>query len=244
MNSRSTLAMMLIFLVAAVAGADLSERLSSDARPEADRMRDAGRKPADVLAFLGVGEGMTVLDLMASSGYYTEVLSHAVGPDGRVYAQNGAGFKNFRDGALDRALNDRLVGDRLGNVQRLDRELADLGLEADSVDVVITALNFHDIYNRGGAEAANALLKTVKKVLKPRGVLGIIDHAGAAGADNAALHRIEESAVRRALEEARLEVEAESDLLRNPQDDYSKGPFDPSTRGRTDRFLLRVRNPE
>jgi len=237
------MAVVTLFLCATAAGGDLAERLASDVRPEPDRARDAARKPADVLAFLGIREGMTVLDLMASSGYYTEVLSNAVGPDGSVYAQNGAGFKLFRDGALDKALNERLAEGRLGNVRRLDREFADLGLEAGSVDAAITALNFHDVYNGGGAEAAAALLNAVKRVLKPGGVLGIIDHAGIADADNAALHRIEESIVRQAVEAAGMNVEAASDLLRNSGDDRSKGPFDPNLRGRTDRFLLRIRNP-
>ena len=39
-------------------------------------------------------------------------------------------------------------------------------------------------------------------------------------------------------------LEAESDLLRNPDDDYDKSVFDPAVRGRTDRFVMRFRKPE
>ena len=60
--------------------------LSSADRAEADRNRDAGRKPAEVVRFLGVAPGTTVVDLIAASGYYTEVLSIAVGPMGTVDA--------------------------------------------------------------------------------------------------------------------------------------------------------------
>ena len=60
--------------------------LSSADRAEADRNRDAGRKPAEVVRFLGVAPGTTVVDLIAASGYYTEVLSIAVGPMGPVDA--------------------------------------------------------------------------------------------------------------------------------------------------------------
>ena len=117
------------------------------ARPEADVARDAGRKPFEVLAFLGVEPGMTALDVIASSGYYTEVLANAVGLNGRVYAHNPAAALRFYAGRNDRALNRRLFGNRLPNVRRLDREFDDLGLVPDTVDVAITALNFHDVYN-------------------------------------------------------------------------------------------------
>lgn len=223
--------------------AAVAAALEAADRPEADRERDAGRKPAEVIAFLGVEPGATALDLIAAGGYYTEVLSAAVGPDGVVYAQNTAYVLQIRDGANDKALSARLAGGRLPNVERLDREIADLGLEPGSVDVAMTALNFHDIYNTGGAEAADGFLAAVYRVLKPGGVLGIVDHAGKAGADNAALHRIEESLVEAAVERSGFELEARSDVLRNPDDDRSQNVFTPGLRGRTDRFAMRLRKP-
>lgn len=228
---------------AADANPALSAALASPDRPAEDRARDAGRKPAGVIAFLGIEPGMTVIDLIAASGYYTEVLSAAVGPTGRVYAQNNEFVLKMRDGANDKALAARLAGDRLPNVERLDREIADLGLEPGSVDAALTALNFHDIYNGRGPEAADRFLKTVYAVLKPGGVLGLIDHAGSADADNTELHRIEESRVDAAIVAAGFQIEAKSDLLRNPDDDRSKQVFDPELRGKTDRFLMRLRKP-
>ena len=98
------------------------------ARPQSDIARDAGRKPFEVLEFLGVAQGMTTLDVIASSGYYTEALANVVGLEGRVYAQNPAVALRFYAGRNDRALNQRLFGNRLPNVRRLDREFDDLGL--------------------------------------------------------------------------------------------------------------------
>ena len=49
-----------------------------------------GRQPYAVLDFLGVTPGMTVLDVIASGGYYSEAAAHAVGLEGQVYAQNPA----------------------------------------------------------------------------------------------------------------------------------------------------------
>ena len=210
-------------------------------RPDADIARDAGRKPNEVLAFLGVQPGMTALDVIAAGGYYTEVLAHAVGLEGRVYAQNPAVVLRMRNGANDQQLNRRLLGNRLPNVRRLDRELSDLGLVADSVDVAVTALNFHDVYNRDPKQAA-AMLAIIKGLLKPGGVLGIIDHNGNAGADNAALHRMHVQDAITLAETAGFTVE-NSDILANPDDDRSQGPFTPGLRGFTDRFLLKLTKP-
>ena len=66
--------------------ADLASRLESGSRSAADKARDAGRKPAAVVNFLEINPGMTVIDLLAAGGYYTDVLAEAVGPSGKVYA--------------------------------------------------------------------------------------------------------------------------------------------------------------
>jgi predicted methyltransferase len=248
LRNPSRLRALLFFLVAALApglfaaaaAPDLAAKL--DARSAEDRARDAGRKPAEVIAFLGIEEGDTVVDLIAAGGWYTEVLSLAVGPEGKVYAHNTAFALQIRNGANDAAMTARLADDRLANVERLDRELDALGLAPGSVDAALTALNFHDVYDGGSAEQAAALLETVYAFLKPGGVFGVIDHAGVAGADNAKLHRIEEKLVRDAALAAGFRLEA-SDLLRNPADDHTRGVFDPEIRGKTDRFLLKLTKP-
>jgi len=221
------------------AAPSLTEQLAT--RSDEDRARDAGRKPAEVIAFLGIEPGMTVLDVFAASGWYTEVLSHAVGPAGTVYAQNTEFLLNMRDGANDKALAARLAGDRLPNVRRLDREIDDLGLAPDSIDAAVFALNFHDVYNSAGADAAIGLLASLYEVLKPGGVLGVIDHTGVAGNDNAALHRIEKAKVLEVIAASPFRLDAESDILSNPDDDMSASVFAPEVRGHTNRFLLRLK---
>lgn len=228
---------------APAAPASLSERLASDARPQADRDRDAGRKPADVIEFLGIEPGMAVIDLIAAGGYYTEVLAISVGPNGRVVAHNTDGVLKMRDGVNEKALSERLANNRLPNVSRLNRELKDLDGADGPFDAAITALNFHDIYNGAGPEAAVQVLSSVRGMLKPGGVFGIIDHVGAEGADNAALHRIEQARAIETAEAAGFVVEASSDILANPADDHTQGVFAEGLRGNTDRFVLKLRNP-
>jgi predicted methyltransferase len=226
------------------ASPDLATRLETGSRSESDKARDPGRKPAAVVAFLGIEPGMTVVDLLAASGYYTEVLAEAVVPDGKVYAQNTDFLLKMRDGMNEKAMVTRLANGRLPNVERLDREINDLGLAEGSIDAVLTALNFHDIYNGRGPEAAQNVLRAIHTVLKPNGVLGIIDHAGAAGADNEKLHRMDEAKVVEAAKQAGFVVEATSDLLRHPDDDRTRMVFSEGLRGATDRFVLKLRKAD
>ncbi|NWG45955.1 MAG: class I SAM-dependent methyltransferase [Alphaproteobacteria bacterium] len=212
-------------------------------RPAEDAARDAGRKPAEVLAFLGLASGMTVVDVWAAGGWYTEVLAAAVGPDGKVYAQNIPALLQMRNGVNEQALAARLADGRLTNVARIDTDLDRSELAPGSVDLAITALNFHDVYNARGAEAATAFLVSIHRVLKPGGVLGIIDHTGVPGADNEKLHRIDPALVPPVAEAAGFVVEARSEVLANPADDKSLLVFDPSVRGNTDRFVYRLRKP-
>ena len=218
-----------------------AETQVQSSRPAADVARDAGRRPYAVLEFLGVAPGMTVLDVMAGGGYYTAVLAEAVGPGGRVYAQNTARGLRYGGGRNDRALQARLDGGALPNVRRLDREFDDLGLVADSVDVAITALNFHDVYH-ASPQAAQAVLAALYRVLKSGGVLGIIDHVGIAQEDNPALHRIVPARVIEAAQQAGFTVQS-SDLLANADDDHLQSPFAPGLRGNTDRLLLKLTKP-
>lgn len=221
----------------------LRERLASASRPQADRDRDAMRNPAAVIEFLGIEPGMSVIDLIAAGGYYTEVLAIAVGPEGKVVAQNPDAILKMRDGINETALTERLAGNRLPNVSRLNNELQDLSAADGLYDAAITALNFHDIYNGAGPDAAVAALRAIRSILKPGGVFGIIDHVGVEGADNVAMHRVEKAQAIATAEAAGFIVEGQSDVLANPDDDHTEGVFAEGLRGNTDRFVLKLRNP-
>lgn len=227
----------------AAAPVDLNALLSDNSRAAEDRARDAGRKPARVIEFLGIKPGMRVLDVIAAGGYYTEVLSLAVGPDGQVVAQNPPGVLQMRDGANEKAISARLAGDRLPNVLRLNSEFADIGASAGTFDAAITALNFHDLYNGRGPEAALAVLQKINSLLVSGGILGIIDHVGVAGADNAALHRIEKSLAIETAKAAGFVVEGDANILANADDDHTQGVFAEGIRGNTDRFVLKFVKP-
>ena len=72
--------------------ADYAAILADPGRPAADRADDAARKPAELLEFAQVRPGSTVLEIEVGRGWMTEMLSKAVGPNGRVITQNPAEF--------------------------------------------------------------------------------------------------------------------------------------------------------
>jgi len=222
---------------------DLATLLASDSRSAEDKQRDAGRKPAEVLAFLGIEPGMDVVDLMAASGWYSEVLSLAVGPEGSVTAQNPPWMLAFRDGAYGTELSARIEG-RLDNVTRLDADWAQLGTMESQFDAALSALNIHDAYYLESPEAAATFAAAVYSALRPGGVFGVIDHVGNPDADNKPLHRIDKALAIEIVTAAGFVLEGESDMLANPDDDHTQGVFSEGIRGRTDRFLLRFRKPE
>lgn len=222
--------------------------VSSQARPDADRARDASRKPGAVLEFLGIAEGMTVLDMFSGGGYYSEILSYLVGNDGKVVAHSNQAYLNFVGDEFEK----RYADDRLPNVEVLMVENNELSLQPNSFDAITLVLTFHDFVlddaeNGWPLIDVPTLLAEFHKGLKPGGVVGIIDHyarAGAPAETGNTLHRIDPAIVTAAMEAAGFVLEAESDILRSPDDDLDVIVFDPALRGKTDRFLMRFRKQE
>jgi predicted methyltransferase len=213
--------------------------LASPDRPQAEKDRDAARKPIETIQFAGIKTGQTVLEVIAVGGWFTEVLSAAVGPTGKVYAQN----PTFFTGRPGFAEAEKARDDRLKNVTPIHGDLPDASLTGKA-DAALTALNLHDIYNGPGGEAAAvALCKGVYDDLKPGGTFTVIDHVGIAGQDNAKFHRIQLQQAKDVLTKAGFTIEAESKILNNPADDHTKGVRDPSVAGHTDQFMIRARKP-
>jgi predicted methyltransferase len=220
--------------------AKFSKALQSEHRAEKDKKRDAGRKPQEVMKFFGIEPGMTVLEILSSGGYYTEVLSHRVGEKGKVIAQNNKFILEVMDGRFGKEFSKRTAGNRLANVEHYKKEFGEFDLN-NEVDVVTVVLNYHDMYSVMPKETRIKILNQLKRSLKPGGILGLIDMESGAGEHNPKLHRIHHQRVRDELTEAGFSLDAEASFLKNNQDDYSKMVFDPSVRGKTDRFVFKFK---
>lgn len=214
----------------------IAAALVSPERLAEDKDRDAARRPVEVISFIGIEAGMSVLDVSAGAGWYSEVLAAAVGPDGRVVAQNNPRFAERSAPALAVKMA------RYPNIETIVADTSDYGLDGQ-MDAAWTALNFHDQANRS-RENGMQFLTAIYESLKPGGVVAVIDHEGSPRYNNAELHRMEAATAVELLEAVGFVVEAESDILDNPNDDHSLHMRDESLERNTDRFLIRARKPD
>jgi predicted methyltransferase len=241
LRSMWMLALLAVLPLQSFAQTDLQTILASSARPQEDKNRDAGRQPARVLEFFGIGAGDRVADLLAGGGYWTRILVPLVGPQGRVYAGNNPFFGEFFGEAFDALLEEPAFA----NVVRIDGRVDRLALPQDgSLDVVLLVLAYHDLFLTD--EDRGAMNRTVFAALKPGGVFGVIDHASAAGAGTSAVestHRIEKSVVINEVRMAGFALAGEADFLQSAADPHTARVYDPSIAGRTDRFVLKFEKP-
>ncbi len=222
--------------------------IQSHDRPEADKTDDEIRKAAEVLQFTGVWPGMTVVELEAGSGYYTELFSRIVGKDGKVYMQNPHGFDKFITPEVFAArLGEN--GERLANVTHMRGLFDKLDVEAGSADIVTWILGPHEMFcapkDCGALGDVDGAYAEIARVLKPGGKFIALDHA-AIGEDEAVggtLHRIQPDKVRQRAEAVGLVFVKDSDVLANKTDDHTKNVFDPEVRRKTDRFLHMYEKP-
>ena len=183
---------------------------------------------------------MTIVDMFASGGYWSELLGPIVGATGKVYLYNNAAYLGFAGDTL----KERIASGRLVNVVPLNAEVGHLGIKAASVDMVLMVMSYHDLYFKSDdwAVTPEALFADINAMLKPGGILAIVDHVAAAGSGSTAaqkLHRIDESFARTDIESRGFKFTGSLDVLRNPADDHTKTVFDPAIRGHTDKFVAR-----
>jgi predicted methyltransferase len=224
--------------------ANITQALADKARPAADSARDAARKPGELLAWAGVKPGDKVADLIMGGGYFTRILSPAVGPKGHVYAYQPDEFIKFQASYGE---NQKKVVADYANVTAVNGSLGGLDLP-DGLDMVLTVQNYHDLhltpFPKDTAAKVNA---EVFKSLKPGGVYVVVDHVAPAGSGlepPAKTHRIDPAIVKQEIEAAGFKLEAENSLLKDSADPHTASVFDPAIRGKTDQFVMKFRKPK
>lgn len=228
---------------------DFGAAVAAPGRPANEIKLDEGRKPAAVLAFEGLRAGDQVADIMAGSGYYTEIMARAVGPKGHVTAYDP---KQFDDGTGKGAKAWADLIKRQGNVSFQQYPFESFAAPANAYDFVMIHLDYHDLYWESekykiGRTDPAAFLAALYKAMRAGGTVAVIDHVAAPGDTRATvekMHRIDPETVKADFVKAGFVLDGTSDMLRNPADDHTLGVFNPAVRGKTDRFVFRFRKPK
>ena len=208
-------------------------------RSAADRELDARRKPAEMLAFIGVRPGSTALDVSAARGYTTELIARAVGPQGKVIGQSPVPATGPQTPPPPPFAERQKNFPHMQYVRRPFEDPVPPEFKG-KLDLVTFMFNYHDMgHLRVDRDKLN---RAVFEGLKPGGIYIIADHSGRPGtgiSESGTLHRVEEAFVVREVEAAGFKLAARGDFLRNPQDarDQAEPPY------RKDEFVLKFVKP-
>lgn len=223
----------------------IATAVADPARPDADKQQDENRKPAAVLTFVNVKPGDRVADLIPGGGYYTRLFSTVVGKTGHVYAFVPTELDAMRADA-DAPVKAIASAPNYANVT-VQKQPVEKFSSPEKLDIAFTSMNYHDLHDKfmGPADLAK-VNKTIFDALKPGGVYIVLDHAAAAGSglrDTETLHRIDPETVKSEVLAAGFVLDSQSDALRNPDDTHTATVFDPTLRGKTDKFIFKFRKP-
>ena len=222
-------------------------------------MRDVYRHPQEAIAFFGIRQDSTVVEVLpGSAGYYMEILAPWLREKGKyiVAGRDATAPANYLEDhrkllarlKAEPALYDRVV------VTQFNAGLHEIA-PPDSADFVLTFRNLHNWIERGEIEGA---LKAFHRALRPGGILGVVDHRGRTDRSQEAQMKsgyVREDYAIRLIEAAGFRLVGSSEINANPKDtkDHPEGVWTlpPSYRlkdvdrakyaaiGESDRFTLK-----
>jgi len=208
---------------------------------------DEGRKPAELLTFFGLRQGMQVLDMFGANKYWSEIMAPAIGPKGHITIWQPTQFLTDKNRPpLEEFLSKHPT------VSLISSPFEAPDLPKGKFDFAIINLDYHDVYWENPQRKVvrmdpDAWLKTLYAAMKPGATVGVVDHVANPNSDTRAtvekLHRIDPKVLEADFKRAGFVVAGTSDMLRNPADDHSLLVFDPKIRGKTDRAIFKFKKP-
>ncbi|NWE44664.1 class I SAM-dependent methyltransferase [Pseudomonas gingeri] len=249
-------------VTAVISDAQYAKILAGSWRAPENSVRDVYRHPRQTLQFFGLRANQTVIEITPGGGWYSEVLAPLLKDHGQyIAAVQAASSSDYARRSAD-GLKQKFAEDPThyakAAVVEFDPQAPVLG-KPGSADRVLT---FRNVHNWVMADDAPAMFSAFFKVLKPGGVLGVVDHRARDGAD---LESIKQSGylptayVVKLATDAGFVLEGQSEINANPRDtkDYAAGVWTlpPSLRlgeqdkarylaiGESDRLTLRFVKP-
>lgn len=216
----------------------IAHAVANPARTDADRARDDARHPAEVLAFLGVAPGMTVVENQPGAGWYTRILGPLLRDEGTFLAAQAdpelfldsvpeANRQRFRDTVATwlrdfTGTNAELAGPQTRAFLYGVAPDHPAYLPSASVDMVLDIRSIHNLIG-AGPERTHLILSEFHRVLKPGGVLGVIDHSEDEASprtpeESGNLGYVKESVMIALMQKAGFKLVSRSDILANPRD--------------------------
>jgi predicted methyltransferase len=214
---------------AAASDADMAARIESamlgEHRSEANRERNRYRHPVGTMMFFGLEDGMTVMEITPGGAWYTEVLAPALRNRGQyiaaAYDVDVEGQPEYRyaqqAAMLEKFQAEPDLYDQVAVVPFSPPDSMNLG-EAGSVDMIVTFRNTHGWITGGLAEE---IFAEFARVLKPGGILGVVQHRAEDGTDPAATAEsgyVSEQAMVELARAAGLYLDGRSEVNANPAD--------------------------
>lgn len=202
------------------ADAALAAAIAAPTRSEANRARDVYRHPSETLAFFGLKPNQTVVELWPGGGWYTEILAPYLAGKGKLTV----GTPDERRTESIRKLiagNPSLYG-KVGIATFPVKDGAGTPVPASSADLVLTFRNVHN-WRFGGVDNAQAAFDQIYAMLKPGGVLGVVEHRLPEEMDSAKEEKsgyMKRSSIVAFATKAGLKLVGESKVNANPKDTH------------------------
>jgi len=211
------------------ADADLQRWIDGTQRSEANRARDPARKPAQTLTFLGLQPEQTVVEIWPGAGaWWFEILAPYLRDKGRYIAALHAGPHSPAAAKAEHAVIEGRIAREpalYGQVEVAHSPGLAATVKPNSVDLLLTFQNLHNWITDGNA---GELIREFHAVLKPGGVLGVVDHRARtdlAPAQQLKAGYLREDEVIALIEQAGFRLAGRSEILANPRDtkDHPQG---------------------
>jgi len=219
--------------------------MASDLRTQAEVDRDRNRKPVQTLAFFGLEDDMSVVELIPGGGWYSKLLIPALNEKGEYFAAIGTDTIKKRLSDLPGFEKMKIVGEDAssyreegvrGNLLKAD------SLGVSDIDMVLTFRNYHNFAEQGRRK----MNELAFEALKPGGIYGVVDHTARhmEPESNSNRRRVDPVLAIKEIQEAGFVLVDYSNIHYKEDDELEYEVGARSVSGNTDRWTLKFMKPK